>query len=195
VYGLFIPVLATFSRFEPLNSRLMSPVYICLLIGITSWVPDVIRHYKFRKQLMFAVPFVVLMLCFEYSIAMTDYQRWYDENDYGVPGYTDDDWNKSEFITFLKSHKHIYKAGVPIYTDADEAVYFFTGASCTLLPHRYFLNMVKQFYGVKHYYLIWFNALNNTELIGLKDIQEHENLKLLYQLKDGAIYEYNGSYK
>jgi hypothetical protein len=55
--------------------------------------------------------------------------------------------------------------------------------------------MVKQFYGVKHYYLIWFNALNNTELIGLKDIQEHENLKLLYQLKDGAIYEYNGSYK
>jgi hypothetical protein len=82
VYGLFIPVLATFSRFEPLNSRLMSPVYICLLIGITSWVPDVIRHYKFRKQLMFAVPFVVLMLCFEYSIAMTDYQRWYDENDY-----------------------------------------------------------------------------------------------------------------
>ena len=195
VYGIFIPVLASFSRFEPLNSRLMSPMYICLLIGITSWIPDVIRHYKFSKQLMFAIPFVALMLFFEYSIGATDYQRWYDENDYGVPGYTDDDWNKSDFITFLRSHKNIYKPGVPIYSDADEAVYFFTESSATLLPHRYFLNTVKQFYGVKHYYLIWFNALNNTELIGLKDIEEHENLKLLYQLKDGAIYEFNGSYK
>jgi hypothetical protein len=195
VYGIFIPVLATFSRFEPLNSRLMSPVYICLLIGITSWVPDVIRHFRFRRQLLFAIPFVILMLDFEYAIAARDYQRWDDENDYGVPGYTDDDWNKSDFITFLKSHKNIYKPSVPIYTDADEAVYFFTGASSTLLPHRYFSNTVKHFYSVKHYYLIWFGALNNVELIGLKDIQQHENLKLLYQLKDGAVYEFNGSYK
>jgi hypothetical protein len=195
VYGIFIPVLASLSRFEPLNSRLLSPMYICLLIGITSWVPDVIRPYKLSKQLMFAIPFVALMLFFEYSIAATDYQRWDDENDYGVPGYTDDDWNKSEFITFLKSHKNIYKPGVPIYSDADEAVYFFTGSTAILLPHKYFLNTVKQFYGVKHYYLIWFSNLANSELIGLNDIREHENLKLLYQLKDGAVYEYNGSNK
>lgn len=191
VYGIFIPVLATFSRFEPLNSRLLSPMFICLLIGITSWVPDVIKHYKFKRQLIYAIPFVLLMLSFLYATGATDYQRWYDENDYGVPGYTDDDWNTSEFIQFLKTHKHLFKPGVPIYTDADEAVYFFTGESSTLLPHRYFTNTVKQFYGIKHYYLIWFDALNNKELIGLQDIQEHENLKLLYHLKDGNIYEYN----
>jgi len=190
VYGIFIPVLASFSRFEPLNSRLLSPMFICLLIGITSWIPDVIRRYNFRKQLLIGIPFVALMLLFEYSIVMTDYQRWDDENDYGVPGYTDDDWNKSEFISFIKSHKDIYKPGVPIYSDADEAVYFFTGSTATLLPHKYFLNTVKQFYNVKHYYLIWFSNLGNVELIGLKDIQEHEQLKKLYQLKDGAIYEY-----
>lgn len=195
VYGIFIPVLATFSRFEPLNSRLLSPMYICLLIGITSWVPDMLRRFKFKKQLLYAIPFLVLMLAFEYSIAATDYQRWYDENDYGVPGYTDDDWNTSEFIKFLKTHQHIYKPGVPIYTDADEAVYFFTGESSTLLPHRYFTNTVKQFFKVKHYYLIWFGALNNIELIGLKDIQEREHLKLLYHLKDGEIYEYNAANK
>lgn len=195
VYGIFIPVLASFSRFEPLNSRLLSPMYICLLIGITSWVPDVIRHYKFKKQLIYAIPFVVLMLCFEYAIGATDYQRWYDENDYGVPGYTDDDWNTSEFIKFLKSHKHLFKPGVPIYSDADEAVYFFTGESSTLLPHRYFKNDVDKLFAVKHYYLIWFGALNNTELIGLKDIQARENLELLYHLKDGEIYEYNGDSK
>jgi hypothetical protein len=59
-----------------------------------------------------------------------------------------------------------------------------------LLPHRYFTNTVDQFFRVKHYYLIWFNALDNPELIGLKDIQKHENLKLLYKYPEGEIYEY-----
>ncbi len=194
-YGIFIPVLASVSRFETLNSRLLSPMFICLLIGLTCWVPDMLRGLNIKKQIIFAIPFVALMLFSEYSIAMTDYQRYDDENDYGVPGYSDDDWNKSQFVPFLKSHKAIYKAGIPIYTDADEAVYFFTGATSKLLPHRYFKNTVDQFFGVKHYYLIWFNDLNNPELIGLQDIVKREKLHLLYQFPEGGVYEYTGDSK
>jgi hypothetical protein len=194
-YGIFIPALASVSRFETLNSRLLSPMIVCLLIGLTSWVPDLLKGLKLGKQVLFALPFVAFMLVSEYSLAGVDYQRYDDENDYGVPGYSDDDWNKSQFVPFLKSHKNIYKPGVPIYTDADEAVYFFTGATSTLLPHRYFKNTVEQFYGVKHYYLIWFNNLNNTELIGLQDIVKRENLNKLYQFPEGAVYEYTSPAK
>jgi len=194
-YGIFIPVLASVSRFETLNSRLLSPMFVCLLIGLTNWVPDLLRGLNIKKQVIYAIPFVALMLFSEYSIAMTDYQRYDDENDYGVPGYSDDDWNKSQFVPFLKSHKTIYKAGVPIYTDADEAVYFFTGATSKLLPHRYFKNTVDQFFGVKHYYLIWFNDLNNPELIGLQDIIKREKLHLLYQFPEGGVYEYTSAAK
>lgn len=168
---------------------------VCLLIGLTCWVPDLLRGIKFSKQITFAIPFVALMLFSEYSLAMTDYQRYDDENDYGVPGYSDDDWNKSQFVPFLKSHKNIYKAGVPIYTDADEAVYFFTGSNSKLLPHRYFKNTVDQFFGVKHYYLIWFDDLSNKELINLTDIDKKEKLNLLYQFPEGGIYEYKGDSK
>ena len=194
-YGIFIPVLACVSRFETLNSRLLSPMFICLLIGLTCWVPDLLRGLNIKKQVIYAIPFVALMLFSEYSIAMTDYQRYDDENDYGVPGYSDDDWNKSQFVPFLKSLKTIYKAGVPLYTDADEAVYFFTGATSKLLPHRYFKNTVDQFFGVKHYYLIWFDDLNNPELIGLQDIVKKEKLHLLYQFPEGGVYEYTGDSK
>jgi hypothetical protein len=194
-YGIFIPVLASVSRFETLNSRLLSPMFVCLLIGLTNWVPDLLRGLNIKKQVIYAIPFVALMLFSEYSIAMTDYQRYDDENDYGVPGYSDDDWNKSQFVPFLKSHKTIYKAGVPIYTDADEAVYFFTGATSKLLPHRYFKNTVDQFFGVEHYYLIWFNDLNNPELIGLQDIIKREKLHLLYQFPEGGVYEYTSAAK
>jgi len=189
-YGIFIPALASVSRFEMLNSRLLSPMIICLLIGLTSWVADMLSGLKLSKQALFAIPFVALMLASEYSLSAVDYQRYDDENDYGVPGYSDDDWNKAQFVPFLKAHKNIYKPGVPIYTDADDAVYFFTGATSKLLPHRYFKNTVDQFYGVKHYYLIWFNSLNNTELIGLPDIVKRENLTKLYQFPEGAVYEY-----
>lgn len=195
VYGLFIVVSSSISRYERINSRLLSPMFIPLLIGITSWVPDVLRRIPRKKQWYYALPFVIMMLAFEYATGAIDYQRWYDENDYGVPGYTDDDWNTSEFIKFLKTHKHLFKPGVPIYSDADEAVYFFTGESSTLLPHRYFKNDVEKVFAVKHYYLIWFSSLNNKELIGLEDLQQRENLKLLYHLKDGEIYEYNADGK
>lgn len=190
-YGIFIPALASVSRFETLNSRLLSPMIVCLLVGLTCWVPDLLKGLNVKKQIIYAIPFIALMLFSEYSLAMTDYQRYDDESDYGVPGYSDDDWNKSQFIPFLKSHKTIYKAGVPIYTDADEAVYFFTGETSKLLPHRYFKNTVNQFFGVKHYYLIWFNKLNNTELIGLQDIVKREKLNILYQFPEGAVYEYD----
>lgn len=195
VYAAFLPVLATFSRFEPLNSRLMSPVFVSLLIGITCWVPDALKGVKLSRQLAFAVPVVALMLLFEYSTAAIDYQRYDDENDYGVPGYSDDDWNGKPFITFLKAHPNLFKPGVPKFTDADEAVYFFTGSTAKLLPHRYFTNTVDQFFKVKHYYLIWFNALDNPELIGIKDIQQRENLKKIITYPEGAIYEYDAEAK
>jgi hypothetical protein len=193
VYAVFVPVLATFSRFEPLNSnnRLMAPVFVSLLIGITCWAPDVLRGIKTSKQLAFSIPLVALMLLFEYSTAAADYQRYDDENDYGVPGYSDDDWNGKPFITFLKTHPNIYQPGVPKFTDADEAVYFFTGGTAKLLPHRYFTNTVDQFFKVKHYYLIWFNALDNSELIGIKDIEQRENLKKIVTYPEGAVYEYD----
>jgi hypothetical protein len=43
--------------------------------------------------------------------------------------------------------------------------------------------------------LIWFNNLNNTELIGLQDIVKRENLNKLYQFPEGAVYEYTSPAK
>jgi hypothetical protein len=191
IYAAFLPLLATFSRFEPLNSRLMSPVYVSLLIGITWWLPDASKGLKFGKKMTFAVPFVVLMLLLGYSTAKIDYQRYDDENDYGVPGYSDDDWNGKPFMNYLKTHPNSYKSGVPRFTDADEAVYFFSGATATLVPHKYFTNTVNQFFNTnKHFYLIWFNAMANPELIGLQDIKQHGTLKPLLMFPEGSIYEY-----
>ncbi|MBC7400924.1 MAG: hypothetical protein H7289_13360 [Mucilaginibacter sp.] len=192
VYGLFIILLATFSRFERLNSRLLSPMFIPLLISCTSWVPDVLVMMKKKLKYVLAGVALLLMLAFDYSTLQVDLDRYDDELDYGVPGYSDDSWNTSPFVDFLRSHKNIFKPGVPVVSNADEAVYFFTGMSSSLVPHRYFKKDVDKFYERKHYYYIWFKTLDNVELINIHDIEKEHKLKHLYDLKDGAIFEYNG---
>ncbi len=189
VYGLFIVIIATFSRFETVNSRILSPMFIALLIACTSWVPDVLRlvRNKIAKYSLGGLA-VILMLLFEYSTFQTDYQRYDDETDYGIPGYSDDSWNKSEFVVYLKKHQHMFKPEIPIYTDANEAVYLFTGMSSELIPHKYFQSDVQKFYAQKRFYLIWFDNLYNTELVSLPDIMKNKKLVKIGEAKEGQIF-------
>jgi hypothetical protein len=195
VYSLFIILLATFSRFERLNSRLLSPMFIPLLISCTSWVPDVLVTMKKKAKYVLAAIAILLMLAFDYATSQVDLQRYDDEMDYGVPGYSDDSWNTSPFASFLKKHKDIFKPGIPIYSNADEAFYLFTGRTSKLVPHRYFKNDVAKFYKVKQYYYIWFKPLDNAELININDIQKVHQLNKLHDLQDGAIYLYGEKIK
>jgi hypothetical protein len=84
VYGLFILIIATISRFERMNSRLLSPMFIPLLLSFTCWIPDLIKYIKFRKKWLLAAPFVIAMLAFEFTIAKVDYQKYDDFKDYGI---------------------------------------------------------------------------------------------------------------
>jgi hypothetical protein len=190
VYGAFIIISSTFSRYERINSRLLSPVYIALLLSCTYWIVGLMKSVQKNPKYILTGITCLLMLGFCYQEYLTAYERYDDEGEYGVPGYTDDSWNKSQFAEYLKKDKTIFKPGVPIYSDANEALYFLSGDKVKLLPHRYFKNTIQHFYKVTHYYLVWFNDMDNPELISLKDIQKVENLKLLKQFPEGAIYEY-----
>lgn len=188
VYAVFILLIATFSRFEQLNSRLLSPIYVPLLIASTSWVPNVINSVKAGYKKWFAAAAIVIMVGFLYNLTLIDLKRYDDEFEYGVPGYSDDDWNTSPFINFLKKNRHIYKPGITVYSDADEAVYFFTGGHAKLVPQKFFRDDVAKFGQQKKFYLVWFNAMANAELISLSDIEKQFRTKKLYGFDDGAIY-------
>ncbi|SEN48755.1 hypothetical protein SAMN05192574_103313 [Mucilaginibacter gossypiicola] len=195
VYGAFIVLSSTFSRYERINHRLLSPLYISALWGYTSWALLLLKklNNSTTRRIVGAV-MVVLMLGFITSEFLIDKARYNDQvaDEYGNPGYTDESWIDSEFAAYLKGTDHsLFKPGVKIYTDAHEAVYFFSGMSSYLVPHRFFTKDIDKFYKVKHYYLIWFNVLENPELINLKDIQKVKNLKKIKDFgEEGAIYEY-----
>ncbi|MDB5015747.1 MAG: hypothetical protein JWQ84_579 [Mucilaginibacter sp.] len=188
VYGLFIVISASISRYERINSRLLAPMFIPLLIACTSWVPDVLKLIRSNLKYVLSGVAIVLMLAFEYATLKVDLQRYDDEGDYGIPGYSDDDWNKSEFVVYLKQHHDMFKPGIPIYSDANEAVYLFTGMPSVLIPHKFFTTDVQKFYTQKRFYLIWFDNLYNTELVGLPDIMKNKKLTKIGAAKEGEIY-------
>ncbi|CAN5313839.1 hypothetical protein BH09BAC6_BH09BAC6_17370 [soil metagenome] len=190
IYGLFIVVSSTFSRYERINSRLLAPLFIPLLLTCTYWTIEFTEMLRQKWKYAVVSVFVILMLGFSYQELAADLQRYDDEMDYGVPGYTDDSWNKSAFAAYLKKGPANFQPGIPIYSDANDALYYTSGMYVKLLPHRYFKADIDKFYKVKHYYLVWFNSMDNPELISLKDIVKVEKLKLLKQFEDGAIYEY-----
>lgn len=195
VYGAFIVLSSTFSRYERINHRLLSPLYITALWGYTSWALLLLKKISniTTRRIVGAV-IIVLMLGFITNEFLIDKARYNDQvaDEYGNPGYTDESWIDSEFAAYLTGSDHsLFKPGVKIYTDAHEAVYFFSGMSSYLVPHRFFTKDIDKFYKVKHYYLIWFNVLENPELINLKDIQKVKNLKKIKDFgEEGAIYEY-----
>ena len=194
VYGLFIILSSTFSRYERINSRLLSPLYITALWGYTGWVLLWIKSISIKRtKMVVGGALTLLTLGFCAKEFLIDYDRYADQvkDEYGVPGYTDSDWQESKIAGYLRHiDKKMFAPKVTIYTDAHEAVYFFSGMSGYLVPHKFFKKDMQHFYGLKHFYLVWFNDLENPELVNLKDIEKEKQLKLLKKFDDGAIYEY-----
>ena len=191
IYGWFIIISSTLTRYEQINSRLLAPMFIPLLWSCTVWIVNAINKVRNYTQRVIAwSAFTLIMLVFAGNELYADINRYNDQSYYGIPGYTDDSWNRSAFIALLKHHKHLFKPGIPIYSDAPEGVYFASGLPANLLPHSYFPADVDKFYKIKHYYLVWFNDLYDNELIGLNDIFKRKKMVKLYQYPDGAVYEY-----
>ena len=191
VYGLFMIISATISRYERINNRLLSPLFIPLLIGMTYWiVPRISRQKSTIKRILFVLC-LSLGLLFLYGEVKNDMQRYDDQGEYGTPGYTDDDWNKSELIKVMKTHPNLFNPAYPVYNNACEAFYFFTGKSSEYIPKPTEPKQLKQFDAKPHGYIVMFNKLPDPALLTIPQIQSRKKqLKALYQFADGGIYEF-----
>lgn len=188
-YILFMVVMATFSRFEGLNSRFFSPVFIPLLLIAGN------RLYLFSKRARaFRYPWIAVVFCaaifvaFQYKQLAADYETWDGVKDAGIPGYTEDSWKQMEIVQFLQQQKLSFKRDHTIYSNSNDALYFMTGRTGHLLPHKDLAAEVRAFMEERDCYVIIFNDGENTDLVNTGFIVSHKKMKLLHQFEDGAIY-------
>ena len=82
-----------------------------------------------------------------------------------------------------------FKKGYTIYSDANDAFYFFTGRQGLFLPHKENKAGILHFIHNRHCYVVWFNDGENPDLVGLDIITKVKKMKLVKQFDDGAIYQ------
>lgn len=191
VYSIFIVAIASISRFEDLSSRLLSPIYIPMIWAGTIWIPGFIQK---RTKRIRVIVFVLLSI---YFIAFFRFQyqqnasNWEGIEGAGIPGYSETQWKASPTVKYINEHKELLKG--PIYSDADDGLYFLTGIISLALPHKEVEEEKKEFLSHPNLIVVWFNDGVNTDLIDLDYINAHKSLQDAKKFEDGAIYFYSDS--
>ena len=190
VYAWFMILSATFSRYETFSSRLLAPMFIPMLWQSSYILPWVTKKYSRKKRLWIAVRIAIIVLCFQANQLYIDDDNYDGIKDAGLPGYAEDSWNKdSQIVNFLRAHKNLFQPGYVLCSNAEEAVYFYTGLHCENIPHKVFSQQKDSFNAKSHIYLIWFNDIDNPELTQLNDALSHRKMAILYKFNNGTIYK------
>ncbi len=190
-YLSFMIIVASISRFETLDSRFLSPAFIPLLWSCSNWLILFLKKLNTHKKKWGMLFCILIFLSFQYGQLAADYETWDGVKDAGIPGYTEDGWKFSPTVLFIQKNILSFKKNYTIYSDAYDAVYFFTGMPGKFLPNKENKIKVQEFLNDPHCYLIWFNDGENDDLVGMNFIIKIKKMKLVKQLDDGAIYEYN----
>jgi hypothetical protein len=190
-YLCFMIIIASISRFETLDSRFLSPAFIPLLWSCSNWIVSLRKKLNPVKKKWIVILGTLIFLCFQYGQLAADYETWDGVKDAGIPGYTEDQWRYSPTILYIQKDSLPFKKGYTIYSDAYDAVYFFTGRPGKFLPNKENKSKVQEFLKDPHCYMIWFNDGENADLAGMDFITQVKKMRLIKQFDDGAIYQYN----
>lgn len=187
VYTFFIISIASISRFEILNSRLLIPAFICLPILLANASVHLIRQKN-----IFIRTTSVLMVFFSYGFAQYhNYKNnsftWEGVSYAGIPGYTDDYWKFSPMIDYIEKKPTVFKKN-KIFSNAIDALYFLSNTKAEPLPNKDLKKDIDIFRKNNSFYLVWFFNTDSHDIIGPEEIKKHYSIQESWQFRDGSIY-------
>jgi len=190
VYSLFMILSATFSRYETLNERLLSPLYLPCLLPLTFVVTWLIAKVKGWRKYTFISFFGLLFVIINIFQFKDNYELYDMAKDGGIPGYAEDCWKNSPIMEYIKKNPAKFKPDTRIYSDGPEAIYLFTGFPADLIPHKESKADNTNFKEDQQieYYVVWFYDNANPELITLAKILKENKLFQLVSYPEGCIF-------
>jgi len=190
VFVSFMLVSATLSRYEPINSRLMSPLYIPFLFTLSFYGMSLIEWLEskiFKKITQWAIYILSLVALYEFGVY--DQANYVEVHEGGIGSYSDDDWAFSPLLKELQVNHSYFQMGQPVYSNASHAVYFYAHENLSILPEKAHPQKIEAFNHLHQNILIWFYNEENFDLLSLEEIKLQKNLTVLKQFKDGIIFQ------
>ena len=193
-YVSFMIVTATLSRFETLNSRFISPPFIFLVWSVSSWLVPFFQRMKMpAKKWSLSALGIVMLLGFQWNQLAADAETWDGVKDAGIPGYTEDGWTRSETVLFVENDSLFFKKDYTIYSDAYDALWWFTKRPGQFLPAKEDQDCQQEFLEDPHCYVVWFDDGEDDDRVDKDFLTQTKKMKLVKQFSDGAIYEYDST--
>ena len=190
VYIFFMLLSATVSRYEQFTNRLLSPLHIPLIWTLSFWIPILARRFTQAKRGAVVGFGLLVFIFFQKHQWLTDYETYDGVRDAGIPGYSEDPFPQLDMVVFMKKNLGIFKPKYTVYSNAGDAFYFFTGKPAQLLPQVVFPSDVQKFYSENHVYVVWFNDVDNPDLLSLQDVLQNKKMTLVQKFDSGVIYVY-----
>lgn len=188
-YAVFILYTASVSRFQQLDSRLLSPLFIPWLWGGTVWIPAVTARLATRpRKIASAAALTLAGCCFLYGECAAFQFNWEGIKYAGIPGYTEDTWQQSATMRYVKAHKAELEAKGIIYSSSTDGLWFLANVPAELIPHLETQEDIDYMMRQDHFTVIWFDDSVNTDLIDVNFIRKHKELVGELHFDDGAIY-------
>ena len=188
VYIFFMLITASISRFETLSSRLLSPIFIPIILLLAFLVERLMIGKIKTIRVLISLAFLGFYGFVQFHQYKLNRDTWEGVGFAGIPGYSEDQWTRSPMVAFIK--KDLSKYQPPVFANANDALYYLTGINTVALPHKDIPKEIAQFKTNQHFYLIWFFYGENDDLIDLAFILQQKKPIASWQFKDGIIYRF-----
>ena len=129
-FFLLVLSMTFLNAYTPFNIRILSPLYVCLLItlvlmGHRNW--EWVRHHRLLKPVTLGI--LATWLLFSTTRGVLWVHRAHHEGQ----GYASTEWRESGLIQYIQN----LPCGERIWSNAPDAIYFLTGREATMIPTMY----------------------------------------------------------
>lgn len=188
IYILFILISSTFSNYDDINNRLLAPVTIPFFISIGAALKQsALIQKKFVRLNSILVSIIALMALI--GNLQTDATTLQNNHEAGIGGYSEDYWKESPILHFIKSTSFADTASLPIYSNDNAAIYYFTGKKMKTLPELTHKRELDLFLQTNALYVVWLNSGDNPDLIEQDEMSKIKKCIPIHSFADGTIYK------
>ena len=191
IYSVFIMIIAVITAFQPLDSRLLSPLCFPALGATGGALLSMISRLgpgsRAFKTVWACTGLVVMILLFHGLGREFRYLRHPDEVYRDKIRYDFSIYRQSPTLQFINTHPGLFHSDRPIYSNAGEVLYVLSGLESDYLPRLDLPAEIQSFNGDTAW-LVWLHGLHSYPEDYLSGLQRSSSLAPLYSFPDGAIY-------
>jgi hypothetical protein len=191
VYSVFILMMALLTAFQPLDNRLLSPLWFPALAAAAGGARALVRRLrglKWPRQLTIGMVFLAAILI-PYPGLVREY-HYLGRPDRVYQDHTRYDFRafrQSPILRFIDAHPGLFHSDKPIYSNAGEVLYVVNSLQADYLPQLSDPADLEAF-NSDSAYLIWLNDIHAYPQDYLDGLKKVSGLLPLYSFPDGVIY-------